>query len=100
MLPDLQKHLFNIITTLKCVTLWFGNTPDIVRDTSPTNDHQRDLDGHGDPYAFHEGLLSLNRKHRFLFPLLYDTCNVRDLIVGIWIPSSISFPTLLLNSFP
>ena len=38
--------------TLKCVTLRFGKYTRHRRDTSPTNDHQWDLDGHSDPCAF------------------------------------------------
>ena len=38
--------------TLKRVTLRFGKYAKHRWDTSPTNDQQRDLDGHADPYAF------------------------------------------------
>ena len=51
-LPDLPKYLFNTVTPLSVLPYGSGNTPDIVRDTSLTNDHQWDLDGHSDPCAF------------------------------------------------
>ena len=37
---------------LKHVTLRFGKYARHRRDTSPTNDHQQDLDGYDDPCAF------------------------------------------------
>jgi hypothetical protein len=61
------------------------------RDSSPVNDHQSDLDIRDDPFVYsHEGFCHY-RKCWCLIPFIW---NIRGLIVGIFIPSSISLPTL------
>jgi hypothetical protein len=65
------------------------------RESSSINDHQSDLDIRDDPCVFTrmtfvvEPQTSMSYSHCFS-----DTCNIRDLIVGISIPSSISLPIL------
>jgi hypothetical protein len=65
------------------------------RDSSPVNDHQSYLDIRDDPCVFTQRIfvieLQMSMSYFFCF---YDTCNIRDLIVGISIPSSILLPTL------
>ena len=69
------------------------------RDTSPINDHQRDLDTHDEPYTLHDYHMIDWTKTSYSVPLSRDTLLVRDPIVGITIPSSISLPTSTLYSF-
>ena len=75
------------------------------RDTSPINNHQRDLDAHDDSHIFNEDLYRFEplcqglKQSRILFPLSRDILLARDLIVGITIPSSISLPASTLYSF-
>jgi hypothetical protein len=65
------------------------------RDSYPVNDHQSDLDIRDDPCVFPRRILSLPQMSMSYSLCFCDTCNIRDLIVGISIPSSISLPTLL-----
>ena len=50
--PGMSITISNHHRTLKRVTLRFGKYARHRRDSSPTNDQQRDLNGHADPYAF------------------------------------------------
>src|SRR5664279_5797179 len=75
------------------------------RDTSPINNHQRDLDAHDDSHTFNEDLYRFEplcqglKTICVLFPLSRDILLTRELIVGITIPSSISFLVSTLYSF-
>ena len=53
------------------------------RDTSPINNHQRDLDIHNDSHAFIEYLIDLTSTFVTLFPLSRDILLARDPIIGI-----------------
>src|SRR5664279_1628912 len=75
------------------------------RDTSPNNNHQQDLNAHDYSHTFNEDLYRFEplcrglKTIRVLFPLSRDILLTRDLIVGITIPSSISFLISTLYSF-
>ena len=98
--PGMSNTISNHHRTLKCVNLRFGKYARHRRDTSPTNDHQWDLDGHMDPCAFQKICYRWTVNIVSYFLLFRDICSVRDLIVGIPIPSSTSLPTLAFYSFP
>ena len=75
------------------------------RDTSSINNHQRDLDAHDDSHTYNEDLYRFEPLCR---GLKNNPCSIsfvsrflltRDLIVGITIPSSISFLVSTLYSF-
>ena len=53
-IPMTPKTYLVAPSTLKCVTLRFGKYYRHGRDSSPANDHQRDLDAHNGPCALHE----------------------------------------------
>jgi hypothetical protein len=63
-------------------------------DSSPVNDHQLDLDIHDDPLHSTKDFVVEPETLMSYSICFSDTCNIRDLIVGIFIPSSISLPTL------
>jgi hypothetical protein len=65
------------------------------RDSSLVNDHQSDLDIRDDPCVFTWRTFVIEPQMLMSYSFcLCDTCNIRGLIVGISIPSSISLPTL------
>jgi hypothetical protein len=52
-LSNESKNISKHHQTLKCVTLRFGNTTNMI-ETPSINGHQRESDAHNDPCAFHE----------------------------------------------
>ena len=74
-------------------------------DTSPINNHQRDLYAHDGSHIFNEYLYRFEPRCRglkqscILFPLSHDILLARYLIIGITIPSSISSLASNLYSF-
>ena len=65
-----MPELFLRVVTLKCATLQFGITPDMIETTSLVDDQQRDLDTHDGPCAIHEDLCRLNLYIRSLIPFV------------------------------
>ena len=66
-----------------------------VRDTFPANNQQRNLNAHLGSYIFYEDLYRSNRNDNIRCYLCHRYVTSRDLIVGIFIPSSILLPASL-----
>ena len=83
------------IVTLSVWTLRVRELCRHDRDSSPVNNQQRNLDAHIGSYIFYEDLYRSNRITTYIVPFVIGMLLVRDSIVSIIIPSSISLPTSL-----
>jgi len=89
---DDPNNILHVINTLSVLPYRFGTTPDMVE--TPLRPIIISCAWMWAKTPGYSEWLSLNRKCRVLSLCLFDTCFIRDMIVGIIIPSSISLPTM------
>ena len=83
-------HNTNRHRTLSVRTLQVRELCRHDRDISPVNNQYRNLDAHIGSYIFYEDLYRSNCITTYVVPFVIGMLLVRDAIVGISIPSSIS----------
>ena len=69
------------------------------RDTSSVNNQQWNLDAHIGSYILYKDLYQSNRITTYVIPFVIGMLLARDLIVGVFIPSSISLLASLFTRY-